>query len=194
MVLYVIRYYIKSFVKRTGKKVRGLFDICCLTVILAVAACEDFAHLKVRNGLIIFGWIAGLIFRILNFGIYGLLYWFIGGVVPVFLLIILFCFRMIGASDIKLVSVIGCFYGVVYGIKVFIAALFIGGILSVIRCIRFGYLRNRIGYFAEYIKNVIRTKTIDAYYIRERDGEDVAIPFGMAISIGFLVVESGLFI
>lgn len=101
---------------------------------------------------------------------------------------------MIGAADIKVLSVVGAFCGAGYSIRVFIAAIFIGGILSVIRCIRFGYLRNRLRYFNEYFTRIMRTKTIEPYYDRERDGKDAAIPFSAAIGIGFFAVYGGLFI
>lgn len=172
---------------------KELYKICCLTIIMAFAACEDIAHLKVRNGLVIYGWCMGLFFKITEFGVCGVIYWIMGVTVPLCLLSVLFCFRMFGAADIKLISVIGGFYGAGYSIKVFVMALFIGGVLSVIRCIRFGYLKNRLRYFAEYIKNIIRTKAIDAYYISERDEKNVAIPFSTAIGVGFLAVYSGLF-
>lgn len=173
---------------------KELFGICCLTIILAVAAFEDIMHLKVENRLIVLGWCIGLLLRIRVSGIYGVVYWIFGASVPLILLFILFYFKMIGAADIKIISVIGGFYGAVYSIKVFIMALFIGGILSVIRCIRFGYLKNRMKYFAEYIRNIIKTGTIGAYYIRERDGKDAAIPFTAAIGLSFFTVYCGWFI
>ncbi len=162
-------------------------------MILAAAACEDIARLKISNGLIIAGWLTGLLYRVTACGAYGIVYWLAGVLVPIFLLFILFCFRMIGAADIKIISVIGGFCGIVYSIRVFIAALFFGGILSVIRCIRFGYLKDRLRYFILYIRNIIRTKTIEAYYVKERDGEDTAIPFSAAIGLGFITVYGGIF-
>lgn len=155
-------------------------------MILAVAACEDIAGLKVSNRLIVAGWGIAFLFRLHDDGLYGILYWILGVIVPVFLLYALFLFRMLGAGDIKLISVIGGFCGVVFCIRVFIFALFAGGVLCFFKCIHYGYLLNRLRYFTAYFKDILLRRTIKAYYIRERDGTDIVIPFSAAIGIGFL--------
>lgn len=48
------------------------------------------------------------------------------------------------------------------------------------------YLLNRLRYFTAYFKDILLSRTIKAYYIRERDGTDIVIPFSAAIGIGFL--------
>jgi len=155
-------------------------------VILAVAACEDIAGFKVSNRLIVTGWGIAFLFRLHDGGLYGIIYWILGVIAPVIILYALFLLGMLGAGDIKLISVIGGFCGVAFCVRVFILALFAGGVLCFIKCIHYGYLLNRLQYFAAYFRDILRRRTIKAYYIRERDGEAVVIPFSAAIGIGFL--------
>lgn len=171
-----------------------LLGVCCLTGILAVAAYSDYAEYRVSNSLIVSGWFAGFCIRIYESGISGIAYWCIGTVLVIGVLGIFYLLRMFGAGDVKLMSVIGGFTGLIFSLKVFAAAVLISGVMSVIRCIHFGFLLNRLHYFAEYVSEFIRNRKITPYYVKERDGEAVIIPFSVAIALGFIVVriiESG---
>ncbi len=128
----------------------------------------------------------GFLLRLGDSGLYGIAYWFSGVMIPIAILYALFLLGMLGAGDIKLISVIGGFCGVSCCIKVFVFALFAGGILSFFKCIRHGYLLSRLQYFTAYFSDILRGRTIKAYYIRKRDGDAVVIPFSAAIGIGFL--------
>ena len=110
----------------------------------------------------------------------------------IILFFFLFRFKMMGAGDIKLLSVISGFLGISNAIQVFCVAIFIGSIISFVKCIRYGYLIDRLSYFRQYISELFREKRVKPYYIRERDGDAVVIPFSVAISIGCLVVYSGI--
>ncbi len=112
-----------------------------------------------------------------------------GVLIPVCILFILFIFRMLGAGDIKLISVIGGFYGSVFALKVFVISIFVGSIFSVVRCVRYGYLFIRIVNFKNFLTELIRSKKVNAYYVRERDGDEVVIPFSAAIFAGYVIVE-----
>ncbi len=176
------------------KDVSKLISMYCLTGILAVAAYEDLSDYRIRNELIITGWCIGLMYRLYYEGVTGIINWMVCVVSSVVLLFIFYLLRMFGAGDVKLLSVISGFIGTKNMLKVFVAALFIGSILSVIRCIRYGYLMSRLRYFAEYISLMISCRKIIPYYVKSRDGESVIIPFSVAIGIGFYVVMSGYFI
>lgn len=168
-----------------------LLSSCCLAGILTVAAYSDYTEYRVSNYLIVIGWCSGLAFRIYELGLGGVAVWICGTVSLLLLPVVLFLLRMFGAGDVKLISVIGGYTGVAFGLKVFAASIIIGGVFSFIRCVRYGYLINRLHYFAEYVSNSLRTRSLKPYYVKERDGEAVIIPFSIAIALGFIVVRLG---
>lgn len=96
---------------------------------------------------------------------------------------------MLGAGDVKLISVIGGFFGSVFALKVFVISIFIGGIWAAIKGVRYGYLFIRFSYFKNFLEELIRSKKVSAYYVRKRDGDEIVIPFSAAIFAGYVIVE-----
>lgn len=80
-----------------------------LAVLLAAAVASDIRSYRIPNSLNALGCLAGIAYGVVSDGTRGLCRSFIGIAVPVFLLIILFAFRIVGAGDIKLLSAIGAF-------------------------------------------------------------------------------------
>lgn len=157
-----------------------------------MAALADCTKYLVYNWIIIAGWSEGLLFSIYYKGASGIIFWLSGVVVSVVIFFLLFRFKMMGAGDIKLLSVISGFMGIESAINSFIVAIIVGSILSVIKCIRYGYIIDRLSYFRQYIRELIILKRLKPYYVRERDGDITVIPFSAAIAVGYLVVDSGL--
>lgn len=98
---------------------------------------------------------------------------------------------MLGAGDIKLFSVIGGLYGAHAVINIIILAFLAGGILSIIRLIQVKNFKSRLQYLAVFILKQYRKKEIEKYYIKERDGTEMVIPFTIAIGMGFLIYRFG---
>jgi len=95
---------------------------------------------------------------------------------------------MFGAGDIKLLSVISGFLGIGTAMQCFVMAVIVGSILSLIKCIHYGYLFDRLSYFRQYITEMVITRELKPYYVRDRDGDAVVIPFSAAIAVGYLIV------
>lgn len=168
-------------------------SFCCLAGVLTVAAYSDYREYCVRNELILTGWIISMSFRVYYMGLDGLLIWIFSVVSSGLIMIVLFIFKMLGAGDVKLLSVVGGFTGIVFAAKVFAAAVIVGGVLSVVRCIQYGYLFKRLSYFTDYISEFVKSKCIRPYYVKERDGNSIVIPFSIAIGLGYVIVRIGLF-
>lgn len=121
----------------------------------------------------------------------------LGIILPIILLWILFRYKVIGAGDIKLFSVIGSLYGCPFIIKNMILALFSGAILSVIHFIRQKDFLYRLSYFKSFIsrQNSIKKFLLEPipYYEREQEGYSAVMPFTVAITIGFLLARYGKF-
>lgn len=156
-------------------------------LVLLPASLSDLYYYKVSNVVICIGLTLGLLYRLEMEGILGLIPWVIGILVPFFLCFILYLFRMAGAADIKLFSVIGSLYSVKFCFKVMAVSLLIGGLLSIMKLI---YCRNgykRFSYFIRYMKRIVQTKRIEPYYVRSEQGEDGVIPFVVAISLAYML-------
>lgn len=155
------------------------------------AVCSDCSSYKVKNSIILSGMAAGILYRISEQGIKGVVFWLFGAMIPVLLLWILFRYRMLGAGDIKLFSVIGGMYGASIIINTMILAFFAGGVLSVIRLLETGGFKNRLQYLAGFISEQGNKQKRIIYYQKERDGRAPVVHFTIAILIGFLLCRFG---
>lgn len=122
-----------------------------------------------------------MIYNLYAFQLIGLQRWFFGSILPILLLGILFLFRVLGAGDIKLFSVIGGFFGPQFVLRTIVTAFFIGAVLSVIQLIRYQNLMYRLQYLAKFISEFLKDKKLKPYYIPERDGRQCVIHFTVAI-------------
>lgn len=156
-----------------------------------MAVWSDCISYKVKNAIIITGLFLGVIFQVLETGVIGILNWFIGAVLPVIILWLLFRCKMLGAGDIKLFSIIGGMYGMPVIINTIILAFFAGGVLSVIRLMQTGGFKNRMQYLADFISKQCNQREVISYYQKERDGREPVIHFSIAIAIGFLLCRFG---
>ena len=169
-------------IKKERRNVKDFF-VCC---ILIIAVYSDYISYKVKNSIIWTGLCFGAICQFLQNGLNGIFQWLLGSLLPICLLWILFRYRMLGAGDIKLFSVIGGLYGAHAVINIIILAFLAGGILSIIRLIQVKNFKSRLQYLAVFILRQYRKKEIEKYYIKERDGTEMVIHFTIAIGIAFV--------
>ena len=180
-----------------------------LTPVLVVGAVADLKFRKVPNGVICFGVVTGLgivtVARLLGDG---------GAVEPAFpghawseiwrwlsasggyllrlgmvcvLFFPLFLFRMMGAGDVKLMAVVTAWLGWRGGVMVIGYSFFIGAVWALLKLCLSGIFWQRISYFIAYIRRLFLTKEKTPYYLAERDGDQVVIPFAVCLLGGFLV-------
>ena len=100
----------------------------------------------------------------------------------------LYRFRVIGAGDVKLAAVIVAWLGFSEGGAGIFAGLCLGAVWSLGRLARRGILWKRFSYLAGYVRNYLAMGKIAAYYNRERDGDEAAIPLGVCLAVGAVVV------
>ncbi len=110
----------------------------------------------------------------------------LGAVFPIIIMWPLFYIRALGAGDIKLLSVLGSFYGYKVILSFMVISLFFGAILSIFQIVRCGNLNIRLQYFYCYISNYIRTKKITKYYNAKHEGREPVIHFSLAIFMAHL--------
>ena len=118
----------------------------------------------------------------------GLIEFALGSLLPIVALILLQRAGVLGGGDVKLLSVSGGFLGPEKGMECVIYAFLFGAVLSLIKFIRYSNIKDRICYFLNYIRTVIRTGIWTPYYEVARDGYDSTIHFSIAILLAVLFV------
>ncbi len=105
-------------------------------------------------------------------------------VVSILLLWPLFTIRGIGAGDIKLLSVISCYYGLAFWAETGVVFLFIAGVVSIVQILKQGILRERFRYFITYFLYDRKSK----YYEPERDGRSMTIPLAPFMAVAYYFI------
>lgn len=161
-----------------------------LLLILIISMVQDLKLKKVKNWLILIGLLLGLFSRVWLLGARGLGLFFLGTSIPIALLFLLFLFRVMGAGDIKLLSVVGGFLGPSSVLQCIILTFLIGAIFALIKVIRKQNLVYRLQNLAKYLSKFMKTKKIEAYYTLE-DGTDCIIPFTVPIFLSVIINLGG---
>ena len=125
----------------------------------------DLQSGKIPNGLIVTGLSCALVYQCMEYGIAGALIFLGGCLLPVFLLGILFYFRMIGAGDIKLFCMIGGYIGPEDCLNCMSLSILFGGIISLIIMIRNKNLGRRLSYLGMYISEYTEQKKWKSYMV-----------------------------
>ena len=164
-----------------------------LILIVSVAVVMDVISCRIKNSLIVMGIILGFCFQYREFGNKGILYAMIGMTIPVFLLWIPFCLRAIGAGDVKLLDVSGCFIGSGRVVYCVIYAIFIGGCIALMVMLNRRIFRKRIRYLLHYIHRWIQTGRYEPYYERIGKEDDFIMNFSIAILISVIMCWEGIY-
>lgn len=132
-------------------------------MVLAIAfgaVYMDLRYQKVDNLFLLLFLILGFGYQIWSDGLRGMARFFLGIGVPVLCLYILFVFRMLGAGDIKLLSVLGAWIGPKCISKCILLSFLFGAGLSVLVIFICGNLKARLHYFKTYLNLILHTKDI----------------------------------
>ena len=154
-----------------------------LVLLTTGAALADLRGGRVPNSVIASGLLCGAAGSVFDRGLSGLLLCTGGAALPLLLLAPLWYFHMIGAGDIKLLSMAGAFCGPAASFRILIYTFLIGGIFSFVLLIRRGTFHSRFHYFLSYIKS-LDGKRVPSYL----DGvsEDGRFCFALPILCGVL--------
>lgn len=141
----------------------------------------------------------GFAFQIYECGRKGIVLGLFGSILPIVLLFLLFLFKVLGAGDIKLFSVVGSFYGASFVFQTIIIAFLIGGVMSIIHLVKSKQVIYRLQFLAKYIQSYgSKVNCLDEkgkkqfvipYYDIQRDGYEGTIHFSIAI-LGALIIQT----
>lgn len=166
-----------------------------LLVILVVAVIMDMCFDKIYNEWILIGIVAGLLCAVLENGEMGFLMAVMSMTVPVFILYPLFMIGGLGAGDIKLLAVTGCFFTIKETIICIGISFVIGAVLSLLKMLAERNFLQRMKYLLSYILDVFQSGEWKFY---EEDIEDRKrrnegkIHFALPILLGVLVYKGGI--
>jgi prepilin peptidase CpaA len=92
----------------------------------------------------------------------------------------------LGAGDIKLLMMTGCFIRNWSLLNFIFVTLLIAGVISIIKMIIYRESRERLFYFGRYIRKVVITRTMDEYEIDKTNKRTlirIAVPAFMSLML-----------
>ena len=160
-----------------------------LSMLLTAAAYYDVKKQKIPNTIILFGWGTALLSNFLRSGGSGIFFCIMAAVITIAILFPLFSMHVMGAGDIKLLSVIGAVHGLSYLYRVAVIWLILAGILSVVIMIRKHMIISRLHYLWFYV--TAGRKSGMPYYDRERDGVECTMILAPLLALAYILVLAG---
>ena len=155
-------------------------------LVLLIASLFDLSYYRVPNAFLASVLCVSLFRRLQVQGLYGICPWLLGMIVPVIICYVLYRCRMLGASDIKLFSVIGSFVGLRLLCSIMIASLFFGAVMGTVKMVHRKNIFCRFRQLSNYVVCFMQTRQLRPYYDRKKEGDDGIIPFTVAISLAAL--------
>ena len=169
-----------------------------LVLVLFFASLWDYKKGKIPNLLIVLGFIYGWmrIFYYENFLTH------IGGIVfPILILYPFFKIGTIGAGDIKLFSLVGCYISFMESIYCMFLAFAIGAVFSFVMMRKEGNFTDRISYLITYLKKSLSQNQFRYYYqdkekdkLSEEEWKKSKIHLGIPIFISVCIHLGGGFL
>lgn len=155
------------------------------------AVYYDLRYQRIPNRLIVAGLFLGLLYQIDHSRWMGLIEYSAGVVLPVAVLFILLYFRMMGAGDIKLLSVIGGFLGPMNGLRCIIYTFLFGSIIAVVLLIKRRNLYSRLCYFKTYLFQYLKSKQWSPYM--QQEDRDSHFYFSVPVFLSLLCFLGGVY-
>ena len=168
----------------------------CLQTQLALflsagAVCTDLFTEKVPNEWIWLGLGIGAGYQLHARGLDGLPLFLKGMLLPLLLLFPLFLFRMMGAGDIKLLSVLGGLLGTGTILRSMICSCLLGALLSFAFLMACGNLSERLSYFLRYIRACSRNRRFIPYMKPGSRAEH--FHFTVPVFLGIMLYAGGFY-
>ena len=157
-------------------------------IMLSILICcgiSDLKDYKVKNCVIVFGWLYALFAGYMNLGIAGIKSAVLCITITILVGMPLFRIGGIGAGDIKLLSVIGGIYGMNFLANVTVLFIGMAGIVSFIYLVKKRAVFTRVCKFLNFARYSITT---ERYYEMKRDGKEFVIPLAPITALAYFIV------
>ena len=162
-------------------------EILILFVFLLTASLFDISRYRVPNFLLALTMIYSLFWRMKDQGFSGIGLWLLGMIVPFLICYLFYRCRMLGASDVKMFSVIGSFVGLRLLCSIIVSALFIGAAMAIVKMIIRKNFMCRFRQLFNYVTCCVQERKLKKYYDMTREGDSGIIPFAVAISLATIL-------
>lgn len=170
--------------------------IIILFLVLTVAAITDLLFDKIYNEWLLGAMAAGLCYAVWKDGAAGLLRALVSMTIPFALLYPLFIIGGLGAGDVKLLSVVGCFLTIKESIWCLGLSFLLGAAISLLKMTVERNFLERMKYFLSYVVDVFNSGEWKLY---EEDGRDRKkrkegkIHFSVPVLLGMVIYKGGIY-
>ena len=160
-------------------------------ILLGIAIIYDWKYYRIPNWLIGIGLAGGFCYQIFVNGSRGVLSFLTAAFVCFLIMFPFSMLRMFGAGDVKLLMVIGSFFGVSFTIKYLVAAFIIGAAISLGKMLKHQNLGVRLQYLANYFYVICTTKRLVKYgqgTLQQQEESVIHFAIPMALAFLYMVV------
>ena len=159
--------------------------------IFSVAVYSDLRSYKIPNFCVIAGAIAGFIMTGMSYSAAGVF----ESLADMFIIFIVFypfyLLGGIGAGDVKLFMMAGCFIRGAALFHYLFAAMAIAAVWSIVKMAVFAESRERLLYLGRYIRKVVYTGAVDTYEIDKTEKRSV-IRLSVPALLSLLLYQAGM--
>ena len=159
--------------------------------LLFIALRSDIKSYKIKNIVILTFIIIGMLTNSIVYGYEGFIDSFLGVIIPLLLLFILYALKMLGAGDIKLFSALGAVFGAKYIFDILAYSFIAGGIIALILVIVRKNSKERVLHLYNYLKSLILTLRFLPYTEFGNKEDSGKFPFAYAVFFGTIVFILG---
>lgn len=163
-----------------------IFGYELLFPVLVSASLFDLWQYRVPNALCGAALIISLVKHLEQHGLFGIVLWFSGIIIPFILCYVFYRCYMLGAGDIKLFCVIGSFVGIFMLLRIMFGAVCVGAGMSVIKLLLRRNGKQRFLKLFRYLSTCVKNNRWEPYYNWQEEGDAGVIPFTIAISLSTL--------
>lgn len=161
-----------------------LIKYIIITVASLYAAYTDYKYYKIKNSTTVTVAMLGFVLSLFDSNIF---WWesLLGFLLPFFICLVFYIFKMLRAGDVKLFMCIGAVMGYKWILNCMIASVLIGGVISAIVMIKRRCFFRRFKWLFTYFKNWLFSGVFVSYS-SDSDKEGL-FPFGISISAGVIL-------
>ena len=133
-------------------------------LVLVPASLFDLWQYRVPNALCFAALVISLIGHLDRISAGGISFWLAGIIIPFSVSFIFYVCHVFGASDSKLISVIGAFLGFRAALRILVYSIFVGAIMALFKMIWRKNMFRRFRYLFQFIKSDKKTRNKNPYY------------------------------
>jgi len=163
-----------------------------LICVLIIAAFVDILCYRIPNMWIAVGMAAGLTLMAKDGGFWLLIQIFIQMLIVFMVCYPFYCIKGLGAGDVKLFMLTGCYITGVTYLHCLLVALLLASIWAVLKMVIYHESRERLFYLGRYCKKVILTGVIDPYEV-DREKKKTVIRLSVPVLCSVLLLYGGFY-